>query len=373
MIERNATLPRLISERQGAVSAPPAVTPLVSLGAPVNFFTQRLQPIQLGTDTKPMLQVIVDAEEEFDWSQPFDHRNDTVENITHQFLAQRIFERYGIKPTYVVDYAVASQEKGFAPLRALLQGGGADIGAHLQPWVNPPFGHGMDDYHSFPGNLAPELEREKLRLLTEAIEQNFGHKPAIYRAGRYGLGPSSFEMLDELGYEIDASVLPGIDLREKQGPNFAAVGPEPFWFGAGRRRLGIPLSASYTGLFAGGHRALNRVTNWKLVERARVKAAASRFGLFDRMNLSPEGFTLAEQKRLTRTMIANGQRVFTLSYHSPSLLPGCTPYVRDTGELDAFLAKIEDYVVWFGGEIGGAFMTPLEIKATLDRAAPKAV
>ena len=373
MIERNATLSKLSSEPHGAATSPHAVPPALSLGEPVNFFTQRLQPIHFAAETRPMLQVIVDAEEEFDWSQPFDHRNDTVENIAHQALAQRIFERYGIKPTYVVGYAVASQEKGFAPLRALLQGGGADIGAHLQPWVNPPFGHGMDDHHSFPGNLAPELEREKLRQLTEAIEQNFGQRPAIYRAGRYGLGPSSFEMLDELGYEIDASVLPGIDLGEKSGPNFSTVGPEPFWFGAGRRRLGIPLSASYTGLFARGHRALDRVTNWNFVERMRLKAAASRLGLFDRMNLSPEGFTLAEQKRLTRTMIARGQRLFTLSYHSPSLLPGCTPYVRDASELEEFLARIENFVVWFGGEIGGSFVTPFEIKASLDRAAPATI
>ena len=130
MIERNATRSKLSSERHGAAPALHAVPPALRLGEPVNFFTQRLQPIHFAAETRPMLQVIVDAEEEFDWSQPFDHRNDTVENIAHQVLAQRIFERYGIKPTYVVDYAVASQEKGFAPLRALMQGGGADIGAH---------------------------------------------------------------------------------------------------------------------------------------------------------------------------------------------------------------------------------------------------
>jgi hypothetical protein len=371
-MEPNTTLPTRYPARAEPVPAT-ANTPIaLSLAAPVNFFAQRLQPIRLGADAKPMLQVIVDAEEEFDWSQPFDRRNDGVDNIAHQCLAQRIFERYGITPTYVVDHAVASQEKGFAPLRALLQGGSAEIGAHLQPWVNPPFGHGMDDYHSFPGNLAPELEREKLRTLTEAIERNFGQRPVVYRAGRYGLGPSSFEMLDELGYEIDASVLPGIDLGAKNGPNFAGIGPDPFWFGAGRRRLGIPLSAGYTGILASAHRTLDRVTNWKAVERSRLKAAASRFGLFDRMNLSPEGFTLEEQKRLTRTLIGRGHRVFTLSYHSPSLLPGCTPYVRDVGELDAFLGRLEAYLVWFGGEIGGSFVTPLEIKAALDAGAPSA-
>jgi hypothetical protein len=337
---------------------------------PVSFFAQRLQPIALGRDTPPMLQVIIDAEEEFDWSLPFDRRSIAVENLAHQEKAQRIFDRYGIRPTYVVDYAVASQEQGFAPLRAILPRDAADIGAHLQPWINPPFDEATERVEtercSFPGNLPPALEHAKLRILTEAIETNLGVRPRIYRAGRYGLGPASFEMLETLGYEVDASVLPRIDLRDKGGPNFAAIGPEPFWFGSGRKRLGIPLSAGFTGILARHHRVLDRVVNHPIIEGGRVKAAASRLGLFDRISLSPEGFTLAEQKRLTRQLLARGQRLFNLSYHSPSLLPGSTPYVRDGDELKQFLERLEAYLVWFAAELGGCFTTPLAIKRLVE-------
>lgn len=339
--------------------------------SPVSFFAHRLTPIALGSDTPPMLQVIIDAEEEFDWAGPFDRRNVAVENLAHQEKAQRIFERYGIRPTYVVDYAVASQEEGFAPLRAILARDAADIGAHLQPWINPPFDDTVEladsVRYSFPGNLPPALEHAKLRALTETIEANLGLRPKVYRAGRYGIGAASFEIVDALGYEVDASVLPRIDLSDKGGADFRALGPEPFWFGSGRKRLGIPLSAGFTGIFAPRHRTLDRAMNHPLVEAARIKAAASRFGLFDRICLSPEGFTLAEQKRLTRAMLAHGQRLFNLSYHSPSLLPGSTPYVRDDSELDQFLERLEAYLVWFAGELGGCFTTPLEIKALLDQ------
>ena len=40
-----------------------------------------------------------------------------------QHLAHRIFERYGVIPTYMVDHPVASQDEGRAPLKELLQGG----------------------------------------------------------------------------------------------------------------------------------------------------------------------------------------------------------------------------------------------------------
>ena len=372
MTMRKSQPRRLIDTAEGTLPEPRISA--LSLKPPVSFHAQHLQPIMLGRDTPPMLQVIIDAEEEFDWSLPFDRRNIAVENLAHQEKAQRIFERYGVRPTYVVDYAVASQEQGYAPLRAIVARDAADIGAHLQPWINPPFDDTQERdggrHSSFPGNLSPALEHAKLRTLTEAIEQSFGVRPTIYRAGRYGLGPSSFEMLDTLGYEVDASVLPHIDLSDKGGPNFAAIGPEPFWFGGGRKRLGIPLSAGFTGLLARHHRRLDPLVNRPVLEAARMKAVASRFGLFDRVCLSPEGFTLAEQKRLTRYLYARGQRVFNLSYHSPSLLPGSTPYVRDEAQLDQFLAMLEAYIVWFAGELGGCFTTPLEIKALLDARQP---
>jgi hypothetical protein len=337
---------------------------------PISLLGHTLQPIALGRDTPPMLQVIIDAEEEFDWSAPFDRRNVAVENLAHQEKAQRIFERYGVRPTYVVDYAVASQEQGFAPMRAIMARDTADIGAHLQPWINPPFDDAAEERDrvrsSFPGNLPAELEHAKLRMLTEAIERNLGVRPIVYRAGRYGLGPTSFDSLDALGYEVDASVLPRIDLSDKHGPNFTAIGPEPFWFGTGRKRLGIPLSVGFTGFLARHHRMLDPLVNRPLVEAARVKAVASRFGIFDRICLSPEGFTLAEQKRLTRQLLARGQRLFNLSYHSPSLLPGSTPYVRNEDELAQFLERLEAYLVWFAGELGGGFTTPTEIKRLLE-------
>jgi hypothetical protein len=62
----------------------------------------------------------------------------------------------------------------------------------------------------------------------------------------------------------------------------------------------------------------------------------------------------------------SGQRLFNLSYHSPSLLPGSTPYARDEAQLDQFLEMLEAYIVWFASELGGCFTTPLEVKALLE-------
>src|SRR5579864_5174288 len=137
----------------------------------------------------PKLLVVVDTEEEFDWSKPHSRAQIQVDHIRHQNRAQAILERYSVCPTYVVDYPVATQEAGYRPLREWLTDRRCHIGAHLHPWVNPPFSEELSARNTYPGNLSPALERDKLARLTEAIENNFGKRPRVYRAGRYGIGP----------------------------------------------------------------------------------------------------------------------------------------------------------------------------------------
>jgi hypothetical protein len=81
--------------------------------------------------------------------------------------------------------------------------------------------------------------------------------------------------------------------------------------------------------------------------RLRVPGVLSRLGLLERIRLTPEGTTLAELRRLTDTTLAAGRRHLVFSYHSPSIVPGNTPYVRTDGDLHRFLALIEDYCEYF--------------------------
>ena len=73
---------------------------------------------------------------------------------------------------------------------------------------------------------------------------------------------------------------------------------------------------------------------------------------------------------LSRALLREGQRVFNFTYHSPSLAPGNTPYVRDDAELRAFLRRIEEYLGFFLGEVGGRPATPFEVKALAQRWSP---
>ncbi len=64
---------------------------------------------------------------------------------------------------------------------------------------------------------------------------------------------------------------------------------------------------------------------------------------------------------LTDTLVADGIRTFALTFHSPSLKPGCTRYVRSLSERDTFLSTIDRYCDYFFGRIGGVATTPADL------------
>jgi hypothetical protein len=327
-------------------------------------------PARLPADTPPLLVVVVDTEEEFDWAKPVNPGSTGVRSIRHQVRAHRIFEKFGIRPTYVIDYPVASQRDGYGPLAELRADGLCEIGAHLHPWVNPPHDEVVNAFNSYPGNLPPELEHEKLAELTAAIEDGFGLHPVVYKAGRYGVGPNTTETLKALNYRVDASVVPQTDFRaDDGGPDFRACGPQPYWFGGSKPLLEIPLSTCFTGALHGAGTWLRPLLTKDLGMKLRLPGIFARLSLLERLRLSPEGIDHDEHRRLTKAMLRRGQKVFSFTYHSPSLDVGHTPYVQSQTDLDRFLDRFERYFEFFMGEIGGRAATPLEVLDLVSREA----
>lgn len=318
--------------------------------------------IEIPPERPPMLVVVVDTEAEFDWSKPFDRVSTGVSSVRLQTRAHRIYDRYGLRPTYVVDHAVASQADGYLPLRELRQSGLCEIGAHLQPWLNPPFEETLSPRNSYPCNLPADLERRKLETLTRAIEANLGVRPRIYKAGRYGLGPDTPCLLRDMGYEIDVSVVPGADLRRKHGPDFSAYSAKPAWIGACGDILEAPLTAGFTGALRRFGPRIHAAITHPAIRPLRLPGLLARARLLDRVVLTPEGVTFAEQKRLAETLYAAGHRVFSLTYHSPSLGVGHTPYVRTESDVEAFLKRIEQFVEFFMDRLGGVPATPIDVR-----------
>lgn len=322
------------------------------------------RPAALASDARPVLLVVVDAEEEFAWDRPFDRDSIGTASIAAQpVLHERVFDRFGIVPTYMCDYPVATAAPSVATLRTLMEQGRCEIGAHLHSWVSPPHVEQVSRFNSYAGNLPPELEYEKLRMITSAIADNFGRAPTAFKSGRYGLGANTAEAIARLGYLIDASVVPFSAFTDDGGPDFREFDERPYWFSAGGRSLlELPVTTGYSGWLRKFGPRLYDFAQRPAARKLRVGGVLARSRALERVRLSPEVASGDELKRLTRSLRAGGCDVFTLTYHSPSLAPGHTPYVRSADDLARFIERVQDYCAWFRDEIGGQFMSLTQVR-----------
>ena len=129
--------------------------------------------------------------------------------------------------------------------------------------------------------------------------------------------------------------------------------------------LELPTTVAMVGRAARIARAISGRLFNRLSEGVGLTAAVARLGLIERIRLTPEGIAIDEAKRLVRQTLSDGQRVFVLTYHSPSLEPGGTPYVRTPDDLNRFIAWLEEFYDFFTSEIGGRCVSWREVRSSL--------
>ena len=276
--------------------------------------------------------VTVDTEEEFDWSQPLDSGNRNVTAMAAMPEGHRRFADRGVPLTLLVDHPIATDPRSIDILRAVVADGRSAVGTQLHPWVNPPIEEAMSPQNSFAGNLPAALQAAKLDVLGAAITKAIGIPPRVYRAGRYGIGPDTLGLLAARGYRIDSSMRARYDYAAEAGPDFGAIGNHAFRCGPNNQIVELPLSTVFIGAARGGGAALYRA----LGRLPKGRGLFSRTGLLSRIALTPEDMPLAAAREAVAVAVGEGVRVLNFSFHSPSLVPGCTPYVRDAGDLAAF-------------------------------------
>ena len=272
----------------------------------------------------------VDTEEEFNWADPFTRDGHGLMHVPRIARFQEFCEGLGVVPVYLVDWPVATSPLAIDIIGSAVKAGRAEVGVQLHPWVNPPFDEEVSVHNSYAGNLPPALERAKFLRLRRQVEQAFETTPLIYRAGRYGLGAETAAMLRDAGVPIDTSVRANFDYRDGQGPDYSHHTLAPYWVDEARELLELPLTTVYWGML----RRQGRWVHPLLRKLPRVAGACSRFGVLERIALTPEGVTAEEALRGIDMALDDGLPLLVLSFHSPSLSPGHTPYVRTEADLD---------------------------------------
>lgn len=308
-----------------------------------------------------IVTITIDTEED-NWGS-YAATGATTENIGHLLELQELFERYGARPTYLVNLSPLLSRSSVEVLGALAERGGVEIGAHCHPWNTPPYPTGSGG-KSMMCDLSRDANRAKLRTVSQRLQAELGVAPRSFRAGRWGFGPTVAAALVDEGYEIDCSVSPLIDWSSIGGPDFSAAPRLPYRFEPATplqpvsrgSMLELPTTV---GFLRGGMRRSQDVRRWleaSTLARYKIVGLLDRSGLIARRWLSPEVSTGREMIQLGKRAHSRGEPYLSLTFHSCALLPGATPFVRDGRDRARFIAVIERFLRYCR-DTGFAFRT----------------
>jgi hypothetical protein len=149
-------------------------------------------------------------------------------------ILQPLFNKYHVKPTYLINNVVLEDEESVEVFKNL--DGEYELGTHLHAEFIEP-NKIFYDYAGKKGEmnqcfLEPEIEYEKIKNITKLFIKNFRYQPLSFRAGRFSAGSNTINCLEELGYKIDTSVTPHINWNDKtreKPVDFSNIYEQPFF------------------------------------------------------------------------------------------------------------------------------------------------
>jgi len=308
----------------------------------------------------PAVLVGIDTEADDQWSAEGRRRLE-VRNAERLPALQALFESFGVRPTYVVTYEMATREESAAVLREIARSERAEIGTHLHPWSSPPFRPEDLAAHAYPHNLPAEILERQLGELTTVIEESLGVRPTTYRAGRNGFDGGTLPILERLAYTVDTSVDPLFNERRKRGMRFAGAPIQPYHPDyadvtrpGASRILEVPITAATLPLLP---KALEGL--YARLPPIPYRGALKRLGLRP-VWLRPSYTPLPDMLAFASQLQARGAPCFNVIFHSSEILPGGSPYAPDEGSVARFLDSLKRLLEHLTGPLGAVGRTYAE-------------
>lgn len=291
------------------------------------------------------LLVGIDTEGDNQWDAAA-RAHQRFENIYALPALHALFERHGVRPTYVITHPVARDEKSADVLRRLVERGTCEIGAHHHAWETPPCAADDVRRHPYAASLPLAQFEQQLAALTDAITAAVGRPPVSYRSGRFGFSAAHTPALERLGYQVESSVAPLFYEAHKGGPDFVEAPLKPYFLAydsatkpGASNVLEVPVSAALD----------RRLPRWLQHAYARAprpyatKRVLRKLGIARVRWLRPSYSSLDDMVSLARDLAGTGEPVLNLLFHSSEAIAGGSPYNRTDAELTAFFDRLERF------------------------------
>lgn len=170
-------------------------------------------------NNKPFI-ITVDTEGDNQWKYKIGDKI-TTQNAFAIPRFQKICEKYGFKPVYLINYEMINNPSFVDFVSEKASEGKCEIGMHLHAWNTPPEyvlrkeknEGGLPYLIEYP----TEIMDSKVEYLTDLIKKRTGFRPVSHRAGRWAMDSRYFDILAKYNYLVDCSVTPGINWSNCRG------------------------------------------------------------------------------------------------------------------------------------------------------------
>ncbi|GAB5415424.1 MAG: hypothetical protein Cons2KO_30270 [Congregibacter sp.] len=280
----------------------------------------------MGKETPDLLFIMsVDTEEEWDWEGSFPQDKFSIRNTRRLPDFQQFCESNGVRPTYFVDYPVASDPDASSLLKQIAADQRCELGAHLHPWANPPYYGATGEFESHIVNLPIEQTEAKVDTLLDVFAHRLNVRPTAFRSGRWGISGPILELLRKRGFRIDSSMYPCysnqyFDCQETPlspyWPDFEA----PSQPGHQRDVIEIPVTVGFNRRNQQAGRALYRGITKPALESFRIVGALWHSRILRKLYLSPEVMSGEEMQDLVNVAIKLKLPAIHMFMHSSSLI-----------------------------------------------------
>jgi len=305
----------------------------------------------------PAFLITIDTEGDNLWSYPTEI---TTRNSRYLPRFQALCEKYGLKPTWLTNYEMASCPDYREFARDVLKRGTGEVGMHLHAWNSPPEATLPDPRETQPLLIDfPEpVMREKVAFMTDLLEDTFQIKMTSHRAGRWGFNEIYARLLAERGYIVDCSVTPHVAWCG--GSDYRGYPTEEYFFDVddisrpvgrgGGSMLEVPVTIRPTSAIAVKLNSASRYLP-SLARRAVARAAPAVSWL------RPNGRNLKPMLRLLRENLEEKQPFVEFMLHSSELMPGGSPTFATEARIEALYADLEQLFSKAAESFRGATLT----------------
>ncbi len=290
----------------------------------------------------PVFLLTLDTEGDNLWARP---RGVTTSNAEFLPRFQALAEKFGWRPTWLVNWEMTHAPRCVEFLRDALVRGTAEVGLHLHAWDTPPLTPLTEDdslHHPFLIEYPVDIMREKIARLAGKLEETFQRPLHSHRAGRWAFDGRYARLLRERGVLADCSVCPGVDWSTTKGDPAGAGGSDYRQAPTTPYRLS-EADVTRAAEVSEANTLLEVPMTTGAVQKAWWRRAAAVFSPRHYW-LRPNGNNLRAMLNLVDEAVATGREHLMFMLHSSELMPGGSPTFRDA---DAIERLYEDLAALF--------------------------